>query len=300
MKPLLINITGPTASGKTALAVALARALDTEIVSVDSRQVYREMRIGTAVPTEEERQGIPHHLMQHRSIHDAYTVKDFEREALEALHDIFRRRPVAVAAGGTGLYFRALNDGLDEIPGIPPSLREQLTARWQTEGLESLLLELQEYDPEYYAVVDRRNPVRIIRALEVIRYTGRPFSSFRTGQPARRPFRSLWIGLSPGRQALYERINRRVGEMVSAGLEEEVRRLYPHRHLNALQTVGYREWFPYFEGLTTREKVLEEIAKNTRRYAKRQCTWFRKNPRIRWFHPAQRHEITDFVRKHME
>ena len=287
MKPLLINIVGPTASGKTALAVRLAQHLGTEVVSADSRQVYKEMRIGTAVPTEEERQGIRHHLLQHKSIHDTYTVKDFERDTLAVLAEIFNRVPVAIMAGGTGLYFRAVNDGLDEMPDVPEGIRQTLNMEWKNQGLAPLLEELRLRDPVYYETVDRHNPVRIIRALEVIRFTGKSFSSFRTGRSVRRPFRSLWVGWRYERPFLYERINRRVREMDRMGLEDEVRQLYPYRHLNALQTVGYREWFPYFEGEISRERVLEEIAKNTRRYAKRQCTWFGKNKRIRWFDPQE-------------
>jgi len=301
MKPVVVNITGPTASGKTALAVELAAALGTEIVSADSRQVYREMRIGTAVPDEEEQKGIRHHLLQHRSIQRPYTVKDYEREALETLSKLFKRYPVVIMAGGTGLYFRAVHSGLDPIPDVPAHIRQHLQRQWEKEGLGPLLEELRTRDPVYYETVDRHNPVRIIRALEVIRHTGKAFSSYRTGKKAERPFRSLWIGLAPPRAALYERINRRVMEMDRSGLEDEVRRLYPFRHLNALQTVGYREWFPYFEGKTSRERVLEEIAKNTRRYAKRQCTWFRRNPDIRFFDPLKGTEVIEvYVKRELD
>ncbi len=290
-KPLLINVVGPTAAGKTALAVRLARYLGTEIVSADSRQVYREMHIGTAVPTEAERGGIPHHLLQHRSIRQPYSVKDFEHDALQVLEKLFARYPAVVMVGGTGLYFDAVNFGLDPIPDVPPEVRTALIRQWETEGLAPLLAELEAADPRYYQEVDRRNPRRILRALEVIRHTGRPFSSFRTGRRHERPFRAVWIGLAPPRDVLYERINRRVHEMDRMGLEEEVRRLYPYRHLQALQTVGYREWFPYFEGKASRTQVLDEIAKNTRRYAKRQLTWFGKNPAIRWFDPRTGYDL---------
>ncbi len=301
----MINLMGPTAVGKTALAVELARRLNTEIISADSRQVYREMHIGTAVPDDDERQGIPHHLLQHRSVHRPYTVKDFEREALEVLQKLFPNHPAVIMTGGTGLYFRAVNEGLDEMPDVPANIRAELEQTLQNQGLPALLDELRQSDPVYYAQVDRQNPRRIIRALEVIRYTGRPFSAFRTGKPALRPFRSLWIGLEAPRSLLYRRIEQRTDRMIARGLEDEVRRLYPLRHLPALQTVGYREWFPYFEGRTTRQQVIAEIKKNTRRYAKRQLTWFRRNPHIRWWDITgyTARELTDevmtYIRQHL-
>jgi len=297
MKPLLINIVGPTAAGKTDTAIWLAGITGAEIVSADSRQVYKEMQIGTAVPPLSERKGIPHHLLQHKSIREHYTAKDFETEALAVLRRLFSRHPVAIMVGGTGLYFHAVNNGLDEIPSVPVSVRESLQAQWQNEGLAPLLDELRRSDPEYYARVDRNNPRRILRALEVIRHTGRPFSSFHSARPKPRFFRSVWLGLTPPRPQLYAQINRRVHLMDEAGLEEEVRKLRPYFHLPALHTVGYREWIPYFEGHISREQVLDEIAKNTRRYAKRQLTWFRKNPAIHWFDPRS---DRDHIRRQVE
>ncbi len=302
-KPVLVNIVGSTASGKTAVAIALAKRLHTEIVSADSRQVYREMKTGTAFPEEDELKAVRHHLLGHKSIFDPYSVKDFEREALEVLERLFRERPFVIMTGGTGLYFHAVNYGLDEMPEVPSHIRDELRTQWEREGLEPLLEELKNTDPAYYRSVDRQNPVRVLRALEVIRHTGKPFSSFRTGRPKERFFHAVWFGLDWPRDLLYERINRRVDIMLEKGLEEEARALYPYRHLQALQTVGYREWFDFFDGKINRERAVEEIKKNTRRYAKRQRTWFRKNKSIVWLDgtkPAGElaAEIENLLRRH--
>ncbi len=295
-KPLLINITGPTASGKTALAITLAGRLNTEIISADSRQVYREMKIGTAFPSDEELKRVRHHLLGHKSVRDKYNVKDFEREALEIISHLSRTNDFIVMTGGTGLYFNAVNYGLDDIPDIPPVIRLALKNQWEREGLASLLEELALRDPEYFKQVDKQNPVRVLRALEIIRHTGKPFSSFRTGQRKERFFDTIWFGLDWPRTLLYERINRRVDGMIAKGLESEARALYPYRHLQALQTVGYREWFGYFEGKMSKEKTIEEIKKNTRRYAKRQWTWFRRNKEIHWLDGQKNPEtLTDEI-----
>ncbi len=303
MKPLLINITGPTATGKTKLGVLLAKKLNTSIVNADSRQVYKEMKIGTVVPTEEEKQGIPHYLFQHKSIQDLYTVKDFETEALSVLENLFKQNPYAIAVGGTGLYFNALNYGLDEIPSVPPEIRREILKIYEQKGLAWLQEQVSRFDPLFYQTVDIHNPRRLIRALEVIRYTGQPFSAFRKGERKKRPFMSIWFGLISERELLYEKINRRVDRMMAEGLEEEARKLYPFKELPALKTVGYRELFEYFEGRITRQKAVEEIKKNTRRYAKRQITWFKKNKEIHWLNADKEpetlvKEIVSMIKQH--
>ena len=294
---LLINITGPTASGKTATAIEVARALGTEILSADSRQIYKEMRIGTAVPSPEELRAVPHHFIRHVSVFDTYTAGDFEREALNKIQELSRHKNFIVMAGGTGLYFQAVNYRLDEIPPAPEEIRREIIRLYETEGLPALQRELKEKDPEYFRLVDRNNPQRLIRALEVIRHTGRPYSVFRSGKPKPRPFKSIWFGLAPPRERLYERINRRVDMMMEAGLLDEVKSLYPFRRLNGLQTVGYRELFDHLDGKISLEKAVDEIKKNTRRYAKRQLTWFRKNPLIHWINPLEENPAEVILRE---
>ncbi len=281
-KPTLINLVGPTASGKTGMAVRLAEALNTEIISADSRQIYKEMRIGTAVPSEEELARVKHHFVQTISIHDNFTASDFEKEALKKINELSGRYDFIIMTGGTGLYFHAVNFGLDEIPEVPAHFRNELNRLLNEKGLEFLQAELKEKDPDYYYEVDLNNPRRVLRALEVIRYTGKPFSLFRKGTKKIRPFKSVWFGLKWPREILYERINRRVELMLEQGLVEEAKSLYPLRNLQALQTVGYKEIFDWLDNKTTFEQAVEEIKKNTRRYAKRQMTWFGKNPEITW------------------
>jgi len=282
-KPLLINITGPTASGKTAMAIALARRLNTEILSADSRQIYQEMRIGTARPSEEELRAVPHHFIAEKSVFDPYTAADFEREAMERLTKLFQKYPVVIMAGGTGLWFKAVNDGLDDIPAVPENIRRRVVRLWQREGLKALQKEVALRDPDYYREADIKNPRRLMRALEIILHTGKPFSAFRTGQPKSRPFDALWIGLDMPKDLLNRRIARRTDGMMEQGLLAEAEALYPHRHLNALQTVGYKELFDYLDGKIDLNEARRQIIIHTRQYAKRQRTWFRKNPRIQWF-----------------
>jgi len=281
-RPLLVNIAGPTAVGKTGLAIRLAEALGTEILSADSRQIYREMRIGTAVPSGEELKRVPHHFIHEKSIHETFTAADFEKEALARMEQLAKKYPVILMTGGTGLWFHALNYGLDAIPEVPLSVREELQKILEIKGLQALQQELADKDPVYYRQADIHNPRRVIRALEVIRYTGKPFSAFRSGKPKERPFDSLWFGLDLPREHLYRKIEQRVYQMMEQGLEDEARHLYPYRQLPALQTVGYKELFAYFDGKWDKDRAIREIIKNTRRYAKRQWTWFRKNPRIKW------------------
>ena len=273
-QPKLLYIAGPTASGKTSLAIALAKHFKTEIISCDSRQFYREMNIGTAVPTAEELKQVPHHFVQHLSIHDPYSVGDYTRDALALLPQLFQAHEVVIMVGGSGMYADAVMYGLDEFPEVDPAIRPQLTAIYQQEGIEVLQDLLREHDIRHYHVVDKQNPHRLIRALEISLSAGKPYSSFLGKKQIPDFFTSKTVVIDWEREQLYERINQRVDLMVEAGLEEEARGLLEHQQLNALQTVGYREWF---NGQWDREKAIEEIKKNSRRYAKRQTTWFRRS-----------------------
>lgn len=286
---------GPTAIGKTGLTIFLAKHFGSEILSNDSRQFFKEMKIGTAVPTLEELSAVKHHFIQHISIHQTYSVGDFERDSLEFLEQYFSDHDLAFLVGGSGLYERALTEGLDEFPDIDPSIREQLNQEFIDYGLEKLQLELEQKDPVFFTEVDQQNGKRIIRALEIIRGTGKTFSSFRTQKKSKRNFEIIKIGLNLPREELYERINLRVDLMIKEGLIEEARKLYPLRELNALQTVGYRELFDYFDGKITLEEAVEEIKKNTRRFAKRQLTWFNKDKNVSWFLPSDKVEIARFI-----
>ena len=265
------------------MAASLAKMMGSEVISADSRQFYKEMSIGTAVPTAREMLGVPHHFIQHLSIHQGYNAGQFERDALELLEQLFSTNELLFLVGGSGLYVDAVVHGLDSFPEVSEAVREQVRATYHQSGLEPLKTELKETDPETYAQIDLENPQRVLRAIEVYRSSGRPFSYFK-GQPkAERPFRTTFIGLKATREMVYKRINRRVDQMMAAGLKAEARFLYPYRHLNALQTVGYKELFAWIEGKATLEEAVSEIKKNTRRFAKRQDTWFRKNQHIHWF-----------------
>lgn len=270
----LLYIAGPTAVGKTALSVALAQSLNTEIISCDARQFYQEMTLGTAVPTLVERQGVPHHFIQNKSIHQAFDAGAFEKEGLQLLEQLFQKHNHVLMVGGSGLYAKALMEGLDEFPEIDPSTAYELKLLQQKKGLEGLQKLLKEKDPKYYQTVDLKNPRRLIRALEVCVASKKPYSSFLGQTPKKRPFTPRTLLLSLPRELLYRRINQRVDQMVRAGLEAEARDLYPHKNLPALQTVGYQEWFDHFDGKYSREETIAAIQKNTRRYAKRQITWF--------------------------
>ncbi|MBC72211.1 MAG: tRNA (adenosine(37)-N6)-dimethylallyltransferase MiaA [Muricauda sp.] len=278
----LLAVVGPTGIGKTALGIQLAKHFNTEIVSADSRQFFKEMEIGTAVPSKEELEQAPHHFIQHKSIFEPYSVGDFEKEALFLLEDLFQKKDVVVMVGGSGLYVDAVISGLDEFPEVDPEIRSKLNRRLEDEGLESLQKELEQKDPEYYKSVDLENPHRLIRALEVCVASGKPFSSFLDKPRAARPFKSFYIGIDAPRETIYERINTRVDLMMEAGLLKEAENLYTNKDLNALQTVGYKELFEYIEGNCSLEFAISEIKKNTRRFAKRQLTWLRKNDAILW------------------
>lgn len=295
-KKTLILITGPTAIGKTALSLHLARYFKTEIVSADSRQFYREMNIGTAIPTEEELTAVPHHFIHHKSIFEKYTVGDFEKDALERLEQLFIQNDCVIMVGGSGLYVDAVTQGLDKFPQVDQEIRKNLRIRYEKEGLKDLARELEQRDPEYFSQVDIRNAHRVMRALEICIGTGKAYSSFRTKRKVSRSFDTIHIGLTADRKVIYDRINRRVDLMMDLGLLKEAEHLFDHRNLNALNTVGYKELFRFLEGQLSLEAAIEEIKKNTRRYAKRQLTWFRKNRDISWFDYSEPgREIIDFI-----
>ncbi|WP_299452527.1 tRNA (adenosine(37)-N6)-dimethylallyltransferase MiaA [uncultured Microscilla sp.] len=295
----LLVVVGPTAVGKTTLCIRLAQHFDTEIVSADSRQFYREMAIGTAKPTPEELAQAPHHLIDSQSIMDDYNVGDYEKDALVCLEDIFARKQVAILTGGSGLYIQAACDGIDEMPEVAPEIRAQLMERLQQGGLEPLLQQLEQLDPVYYQQVDQANPHRVVRALEVCLSTGQPYSSFRKKNKVQRPFNILKIGLERDREELYERINLRMDLMLEQGLLEEVKALYPYKNHNALQTVGYKEVFDYMDGKHDWEEAVRLLKRNSRRYAKRQMTWFRRDEEIHWFSPQKIDTIIDWVDRRM-
>ncbi len=281
----MILVVGPTASGKTDTAIRLAEWLGTEIVSADARQFYREMSIGTARPDPAQLARVKHHFIGHRSIFDPYDAADFEKDSDRLLPDLFSRYLAVVLTGGSGLYVRAACRGFDVMPGRDPLIREDLMKNFQLSGIRYLQEELRARDPEYYNQVDLSNPARLVRALEVCLISGKPYSSFRNQIEKDKGYRIFTIGLELPKPELHERIDRRLGHMLNEGLVEEARELFPHRHLQALQTVGYRELFSYFDGKVTLEESIEQIRINTRHYAKRQMTWFRKEQVDLWIHP---------------
>ncbi|MBZ9730579.1 tRNA (adenosine(37)-N6)-dimethylallyltransferase MiaA [Salegentibacter sp. JZCK2] len=292
----LLNVVGPTAIGKTALAIKLAKKFNTEIISADSRQFYKEMSIGTAVPSKNELQTAKHHFIQHISIEEEYNVGDFEAEAIQKLEEIFQNNSFAVMVGGSGLYTKSVLQGLDYFPEVPSEIRQNLNLKFKEEGLVPLQEQLQKLDPEYYKTADVENPQRVIRALEVSIGTGKPYSSYLNRPKKQRNFIPISIGLSADREIIYERINRRVDLMMDEGLLQEAETLFPKRQLNALNTVGYKELFEFLKGKDSLETAVAEIKKNTRRFAKRQLTWFRKDPDIQWFNfhtPPE--EIQQFI-----
>ena len=278
----LIAVVGPTGIGKTKLGITLANYFNTEILSADSRQFYKEMEIGTAVPSKEELESATHYFVQHISIHDSYNVGDFEKDAITKLASLFKERDVVIMVGGSGLYVNAVVNGLDYFPDVDPEIREALNITLVEKGIATLQEELSKLDPEYSKQIDINNPHRIIRALEICRGTGKTFSSFLGKEKASREFNTIYVGITADRETIYNRINKRVDIMMANGLLDEVKGLLPHKNLNALQTVGYKELFSFLENKWALDFSISEIKKNTRRFAKRQLTWLRKNKDILW------------------
>jgi tRNA dimethylallyltransferase len=295
----LIIIAGPTAVGKTDTAIRLAGYFGTEIINADSRQVYREMKTGTAVPSPNQLAQVRHHLVGHRSIHEYYNASLFELEAIEILDRLFSRHNVVILSGGSGMYIDAICYGIDDIPSVDPEIRERLHGEFLEIGLAGIQSKLLEADPDYYNKVDLNNPKRILKALEISEMTGRPYSSFLTGHAKERNFIPLRIGLDMPREELHANINRRVDSMMTEGLVDEARGLFPYHELNALNTVGYKELFDYFENKCSLDQAVQKIKDHTRQYARRQLTWFRKQKDTKWFLPNEDELILHFINETM-
>jgi tRNA dimethylallyltransferase len=295
----LIVVAGPTAVGKTELSVKLSKQFETEIISADARQFFRELNIGTAKPSLEERGGVSHYLIDSHSILESYNAGDFERDALQTLERLYTHKNVVIVTGGSGLYIKALCEGMDEMPQIDEHIRENLNEVFKKEGLSALLSQLDKLDPEYASTVDQANPQRIIRALEVCLASGKPYSSFRKKSKVIRPFQIIKIGLQRNREELYSRIDARMDAMLAAGLVAEVKGLQEYRMQNALQTVGYTEVFGFLDGQYNEAEMIRLLKRNSRRYAKRQITWFSKDPQISWFHPDDYNQIIAYIQLHI-
>jgi tRNA dimethylallyltransferase len=298
----LITIVGPTAIGKTALSIALAQHFKCEIISCDSRQFFKEMTIGTAVPNQEELKSAKHHFIQNKSIFENYTVGDYEKEALLKLEELFQKNDFAILIGGSGLYVDAVLKGFDEFPEIDPKVRSEVNSNYEKLGIKYLKEELQNLDPDYFQKITLenpqtlQNPQRMMRFVEVCIGTQKPYSSFLNQKKNNRNFTPILIGLEADRKVIYDRINQRVDIMINEGLLDEAKTLYPNKALNALQTVGYRELFSYFDGDFTLPFAIEEIKKNTRRFSKRQLTWFKRNKNTKWFdYATDRKEIINYI-----
>lgn len=295
MAKTLIIIAGPTAIGKTAISIKLAQHFKTEIISADSRQFYREMSIGTAKPNQDELNAAKHHFIDSNTITDTFTAGNFEKEALKVLDVLFKQHNQVIMTGGSGLFINAVCNGFDDLPVASDEIRQQLNKELQEKGIEHLQDKLKLADPVYFAEVDINNPQRLIRALEVYQATGKTFSSYRSKSHKTRSFNIISIGLNSDRESLYQKINSRVDQMIEAGLVEEVKSLSKYRHLNALQTVGYSEIFDYLDGKCSLDIAIEQIKQNTRRFAKRQITWFKKTEQITWFDPSDYESILNFL-----
>ena len=295
MRGTLIVVCGPTASGKTKLALQLAQHFSAEVISADSRQVYKELKIGSAPPSEAELNEVKHHFIASRNLDEDYNAGAFEKDVLTLLDKLFQVNKYAILVGGSGLYIDAVCNGFDKVPSSFPELRKQLQDLYEAEGIEPLQQKLKELDPAYYTKIDLSNPQRLMRALEVCMGTGKPYSLLREGKKNTRDFRIIKIGLELPRDVLYKRIDARVDEMMKAGLLEEAKNLISKKELNALQTVGYKELFDFFETTTTLEEAIDLIKLNSRRYAKRQMTWFRRDKEIQWVGPEDLISVTQFI-----
>ena len=295
MDKTLIVITGPTAVGKTRLCIDIAKHFGIPVINADSRQIYKEMKIGTACPTEEEMREVKHYFVGTLSLEDYYSASLYEQQVLALLEKQFKEKDYALMSGGSMMYIDAVCNGIDDIPTIDDETRETMKRRLQEEGLPKLCEELQRLDPEYYEIVDRQNPKRVVHALEICTMTGRTYTSFRKREKKQRPFRIVKIGLNRERGELYERINARVDQMMAKGFLKEAEGLFHRKDLNALNTVGYKELFDYLEGRWTLEEAVERIKGNTRRYARKQLTWFKKDEQVKWFHPDQKEDIINYI-----
>jgi tRNA dimethylallyltransferase len=291
----LIVVTGPTAVGKTALCIDIARHYGIPIINADSRQIYRELKIGTATPTEEQLRSVKHYFVGSISIDDYYNASMYEQDVLKLLDEQFKHSPVQLLTGGSMMYIDAVCNGIDDIPTIREDIREEMKRRYAEEGLEVLCEELKRLDPEHYEMVDKKNHRRVIHALEICYQTGTTYTSFRKMEKKKRPFRIVKIGLNREREELYQRINQRVDLMMTEGLLDEVRSLQDKRSNNALNTVGYKEIFTYLDGTWSLEEAVERMKGNTRRYARKQLTWFKRDKEMRWFHPQQKEDILNYI-----
>lgn len=294
MKKLIV-VTGPTAVGKTELCLRGAEALRVPIINCDSRQLFRELKIGTAVPTEEQMARVRHYFVGTLGITDYYSASMYEQDVLRLLEQLFRDSDYALLTGGSMMYIDAVCNGIDDIPTVDDETRTTLKRRLEEEGLESLVEELRRLDPEHYAIVDRKNPRRVVHALEICLMTGKTYTSFRKAEKKQRPFETVKIGLNRDREELYDRINRRVDQMMDEGLLDEVRRMVPYRKENALNTVGYKELFDYLDGRWPLKEAVERIKGNTRRYARKQLTWLKRDEHTKWFHPDQERDIMNYI-----
>lgn len=291
----LVVVVGPTGVGKTAVCIELAKWLDCEIISADSRQIYRDIPIGTASPTEDERKSVPHHFIGILSLNEYFSAARYEEMALVEIERQFKKRNVVLLTGGSMMYVDALCKGIDDIPSPDQEIRDELMRRFETEGLDSLRHQLKILDPEYYNVVDLKNPKRVIHGLEICLMTGRTYTSFRTNICKKRPFNIIKVGLRREREELYERINQRVDQMILSGLVEEARKVYPFRSYNALNTVGYKELFEFFDGIISLDEAVDKIKRNSRVYSRKQMTWFKRDESIHWFNPAEIESIQDYI-----
>lgn len=291
----LVILLGPTGVGKTELSLRVAEHFGSPIISSDSRQLYKDLPIGTAAPTPEQMARVRHYMVGTLNLTDYYSASNFEEDVISLLNTLHQTTPTVVMTGGSMMYIDAVCKGIDDIPTVTPAIREEIYAQFEREGLENILQELKEADPVHYGEVDRMNYKRVIHAVEICRMTGKPYSSFRTNSKKERPFRIIKIGLTRDREELYDRINYRVDQMMTDGLLEEARKVYPFRHLNSLNTVGYKELFKYFDGEWSFDLAIEKIKRNSRVYARKQMTWFKRDGEIEWFHPEQETEIINFI-----
>ncbi len=291
----LVILLGPTGVGKTELSLRVAEHFGSPIISSDSRQLYKDLPIGTAAPTPEQMARVRHYMVGTLNLTDYYSASNFEEDVIFLLNTLHQTTPTVVMTGGSMMYIDAVCKGIDDIPTVTPAIREEIYTQFEREGLENILQELKEADPVHYGEVDRMNYKRVIHAVEICRMTGKPYSSFRTNSKKERPFRIIKIGLTRDREELYDRINYRVDQMMADGLLEEARKVYPFRHLNSLNTVGYKELFNYFDGEWSLDLAIEKIKRNSRVYARKQMTWFKRDEEIEWFHPEQETEIINFI-----